>query len=191
MADKPKRAKRADVNFIDADGEKSKSVVGDAVALQFGFVGTDELRTVHFSKIPEASKLCAMAFGIRQRLQNTYASAAKEGIEAGIEAFDSVLEFLYAGNWVQEGEKAGPRLTVILEAVVAAKAGQGAEMDEKAIDALREKLKDKDFRDGVKANEFVEVEMKRIERERAQAREKSAKDKAKGSTDAKAGLAAI
>ncbi len=190
-AAKSKRQKRVDVEIGYDDGDTGKVVRADAATLQFTFNETDEVRTIDLTKIPEASRLCAFVFGIRQKLQNTYASAAKEGIVAGIEQFDSVLELLMAGNWVQEGEKTGPRLTVILEAVIAAKANAGVEMTEKAVATLREKLKDKDFRDGVKANEFVEVEMKRIERERAEAREDAAREKAEGSEEAEAGLAAI
>lgn len=181
VAEKPKRGKRVDVTLTYADGSTGKTVRADAVSIEFDFLGTEQKRVIDLTKIPESSRLCAFVFGVRQKGQNTYANAKEEGIETKLEQFDTVVELLMAGNWVQEGEKTGPRLTVILEAVVAAKLNAGLEMGDDAVADLREKLKDKTFRDGVKANLDVKAEMERISSERSAARAKKAKDKAKGS----------
>lgn len=132
------------------DGTEGRRVKPDATHLEFRTVPDDGpyevLGVVDFSKVEDAAYNCAMRHGVSQRFGDTYAGAKTKGLSADdiSEMLGSLTELVEAGTWAVEGEAAGPRISLIFEAIVAAKTAQGAPIDE---DAIRANIK----KNGVKA----------------------------------------
>ncbi len=179
-----KKGRVASKVYIYADDTEGRRVKHDAVALEFRFVG-GTVERIDFDKVVGDAAACAMRFGISERTGNIYAGAlGKEMTEADCADAVAALRELYeVGTWAVEGEKAGPRISLIFEAVCAAKVAAGFEVDEAAI---RARIKDR----GVKATlayPEVAVEYARIQLARQQAKLAKSEKAAADATDTEVG----
>lgn len=107
----------------------------------------------------------ATLFGVNIVLTNTM------GGKAGDEAYEAImarLETLQNGEWSSRKGAEGPRLSLLAEAVVRAKAKQG---QERTVEAVTERLRamTPEDRKALLATPEVQVEYKRIQAERATA----------------------
>lgn len=159
---------------IDADGKEGRSAVAGETGLRFEFKDGRKFTVTRKDFTNEVWDAAAW-HGMAQKLGDSYADCKKSGEDPYDEA-DKMLEQLKVGNWIVGARSTGPRIGLLVEAIVAAKTKAGLKFDESAI---AEKMKDKDAAKSARANAAVDVEYKRIERERAAEREEAAQTKAK------------
>ena len=166
--------------FVNEAGETSRNPSADTVAVESRYASDTGLETIRRATsdfTPDIQGLLAW-HGLKQLMGDARASEAKVGAEATHESLSARLERMDGGDWVKEGEAAGPRVTLILEAVVRVKAEAGDEMDESRIAAAKEKLKDKAVRESTLAHLAYKAAYETIKAERQQARAKVAAEKA-------------
>lgn len=191
-----------------ADGETGRSAKPGWQNLIFEFLAPEkdenanpvvlETREISRDEIPDEIADCALGHGLSQKLGDNLAGiagkAAKEEppvkaddergfVDYALELFDDMWSDLEKGVWVAEGEggKRGASVTILLEAIVAAFADAGKELDEDAVANIAAGLKDEKTRNAAKESPDVAKHMARIAAERAAARaEKAAKNAEKG-----------
>ena len=166
---------------FDAEGKAHRSAIVGQVALMFLFTSGDNL-LIWRDDISETIWEPASWHGFGNKVSDSFAGQQKSGDDP-YETGSAMLEQLVAGNWVTESKATGPRIGLLVEAVVAAMTKAGKAADEAGI---AERMRDKDHAKRAKANPAVAAEYERLVAERAAARYKAAAEKAKG-TDA-AGL---
>ena len=169
MADTEKPAPFAKKRFVDTNGEKVSEPGSDVAAITFEFADFDD-QMVSLSDIPEAVRVALAWHGLSQKLGDSYANASKKPAEDCYDSFQSTLERLVAGDWVQAREAAGPRTSMVFEAVLAVMAKAGKPADDATQTAIREALQDKPERDRAMADARVKLAYEQIRLERAQAR---------------------
>ena len=151
--------------YIAANGDESRSASADAQVLRFAFSDGTNLE-VDPAKLPESIRRCAMFHGLAQKIGDSY--AATKSVEEAAENAMALYERLEAGEWVGERESAGPRISLVLLAIVRVKEQAGQPLDEAGIAERAAKLKaDKAFRDGAMANPAVKAAFAAIQAERA------------------------
>lgn len=165
---------------FDVDGNPGRSATPGETKFQMLFATGDILEIKPKDLSPEMW-IAAGWHGLAQKLGDSY-SNQKESGDDPYESASAMLEQIVNGNWVAEKKATGPRIGLLVEAIVAALTKAGKTPDEKAI---AEKCKDKAYVAGAKANAAVDAEYQRIAAERAADRAKKATEKAKGA-DAKA-----
>ena len=180
MVEKAKKQAVAKKVHIDSEGKESRSASAAEKELQIRFLESDGKTVGKVLSIERDTLSADMWFaagwhGLAQKLGDTYADAKKKGLVPFDEA-EAMLEQIVAGNWVAESLSTGPRIGLLVEAVMAAKAEAGQDCDEAE---LKGKLADKEYAKRVKANEQVNAHYKRLEAERAVARSKEAAKAAK------------
>ncbi len=146
MADK---VKVADKVYLYADGEESRRVKADAKALEFRFAESGAVSQIELDKVGPNALRAAAYHGIAQRCGDTYAGAKTKGMSPDdcFNAVEAIRELLYDDTWATEGVSAGPRISLIFEAIVAAKLTAGANREEIDDNAVRANIK----ANGVKA----------------------------------------
>lgn len=159
----------------DADGNTSRSAVADESKFEMLFATGDKITVVR-KDLPDAIWDAAGWHGLAQKLGDSYAGRKESGDDP-YENASAMLEQLVAGNWITESKATGPRIGLLVEAVVAAKVKAGKEVDEAGI---AERMKDKEHAKSARANPAVSVEYDRLVAERATARAKATAEKAKG-----------
>lgn len=156
---------KAKKSYYLQDGTEVRSASPEAVRLTFAFANGDRL-DVDPSKLSEQVRYCAMFHGLAQKIGDSYAGS-KTPDEASEEA-SSLYERLEAGEWIAEREAAGPRISLILAAVVKARADAGKPFSDAEIAERSERLKtDKPYRESVMANGAVKAAYAAIQAERA------------------------
>jgi hypothetical protein len=172
--------KKATKKYVNAAGEETRSAHEGATALVFTFANGDVL-SVDASKLPQPVQVAAMWHGLAQKIGDAYASA--KSAEDAADAATALYERLEAGDWVAEREAAGPRISLILQAIVRTLEKAGKPLDEAGVAARAEKLKtDKAYREQAMANPQVAAEYAAIQAERAAQRAADAAAKAAGGT---------
>ena len=171
--------------YVDANGEETRSATHEAAELQFRF----DNGNTHAVKLAEHSaeiRTCLAWFGVSEKYGNSYAGAKGDADEAeGM--FLSMQEQLLGGTWVDRAE-AGPRPSLIADAIIAALEAAGQKVDDTRRTAIREKVKDKDTREGALKDPVIKAEYEAIKAKRAAERAKDAAKKAKGETVSVAGF---
>ena len=163
--------------YTYADGETGSHTQPDAPIITFDFVdGATEV--VEFAKLPANVLAAAARHGISQKLGDTYAQ--HKNPEDAYDAFMAVLERLQAGEWMKERESAGPRTSMVLEAVVAVMEKAGASIDDAKRKELAELLQDKDARETAMAQPKVKAAYEAIKAQRAAERAEKAAAAADG-----------
>lgn len=184
--------------FVNSDGDTSRSATPDSVGVLFSFSnGVTILVQPH--GVPEPAKYeaderfvfhetltpCATVHGISQKCGDAYASAKKEGgddpVSWAIDRLTELAERAAEGTWVERAGAAGPRTSLIAEAIVRAATEEGIEYTlEQAKELLetmepdeRRKLATKDGPTPAVYAAYCELQL-----ERQQARLKQAKEKA-------------
>ena len=165
--------------YVAKDGTETRSATPDAVELQFRFENGNTHKVALSDHNPEILS-CLTFFGISEKYGNSYAGAKGDPADAE-EKFLSMQEQLKGGTWVEKAE-AGPRPSLIADAIIAALKSAGQTVDEKRAGAVREKVKDKATRDGALKDPVIKAEYEAIKAERAVERAKAAKALAKGET---------
>lgn len=169
---------KARKSYFLKDGTEVRSATSEAVRLQFTFANGDKL-DVDPTRLSESVRYCAMFHGLAQKIGDSYAGS-KTPDEASEEA-SSLFERLEAGEWIAERESAGPRISLILAAVVKARADAGKPFTDVEQAERGERLKtDKAYRDSVMANGAVKAAYAAIQAQRAA--ERAAKAAAEAGT---------
>lgn len=164
-----KPAPFAKKRFIDGDGEKVSEPGSDVAAITFEFADFED-QIVVLADIPEGVRVALAWHGLSQKLGDSYANASKKPAEDCYDSFQATLERLLAGDWVKAREAAGPRTSLVFEAVLTVMARAGKPADDATQTAIREALKDKPERDRAMADARVKLAYEQIRLERAQAR---------------------
>lgn len=167
---------KAKKSYFLQDGTEVRSATPEAVRLSFAFANGDKL-DCDPSKLSESVRYCAMFHGLAQKIGDSYAGS-KTADEASEEA-SSLWERLEAGEWIAERESAGPRISLILAAIVKARADAGKPFTDVEVTERTEKLKtDKTYRESAMANPAVKAAYAAIQAERAAERAKKAAEEA-------------
>ncbi len=169
MSEGTKPTPFAKKRFVDAAGEKVSEPGTDVAAITFTFADFED-QMVSLSDIPEPIRVALAWHGLSQKLGDSYANASKKPAEDCYDSFQSTLERLVAGDWVKAREAAGPRTSMVFEAVLAVMAAAGKPADEPTQKTIREALGDKAERDRAMADARVKLAYEKIKLERAQAR---------------------
>lgn len=163
---------KAKKSYFLQDGTETRSASPEAVRLSFAFSNGDRL-DVDPSKLSESVRYCAMFHGLAQKIGDSYAGS-KTPDEASEEA-SALLERLEAGEWIAERESAGPRISLILAAIVKARVDAGKPFSDAEVAERAEKLKtDKTYRESAMANKLVAAAYAAIQAERAAERARKA-----------------
>lgn len=174
------KTKRTEKGFVNAAGEVSKRVAPDSLGFFIRELGGDgeangnEVKQ-SFSDYPEPIRIQAMGFGFSTVLGNT--------IGAKDSSWEDLLarnENMLNGEWAVEGE-AGPRISVLADAVVAARVEQGKSADLADVTAKLRAM-DTEGRKKLKADPLVNLAFEKIMDLRQKERLKAAREAAKGST---------
>ncbi len=155
--------------FVDEAGEKVSEPGNDVAGIVFDFADF-ETALVILSSIPEPIRIALAWHGLSQKLGDSYANASKKSPEDCYDSFQATLERLMAGDWVKAREAAGPRTSMVLEAVLAVMAAAEKPADDATQKTIREALGDKAERDRAMADARVKLAYEKIKLERAQAR---------------------
>lgn len=170
-----KKAKKTERYFFNAAGEQFKRPTGGIVGFSLKDIASGQEIKRRFDEYPGAVRLCAEAFGFMTSLGNTVGKANSD--------FEDALardEVFMNGEWAEAGE-AGPRISILAQAIVRAAASKGKELQ---IDAISEKLKamDDSARKSLKDDAEIAAAFAEIQLEAAKERAKQAKANAKAST---------
>lgn len=186
MAKTEKKCTKTYLPSADADVEKTgtRSWNKDATVLQFAFENGEKI-AVNPNDFPEEMRVAFMFFGVSEKLGNAYASS-KDADDAW-EKFESLREQIMAGNWVSERESAGPRISLMIKAIVAAKLAQGVTVTEADVAAKYAAL-DKDGKAQVAKDPFINAEYQKLRAQEAMARAQKAADATKDATPSTGGL---
>ena len=174
MADKTSVCKKV---YLNKDGEETRSATAASVQLQFRFANGNT-HAVQTADHPGEILACLGWFGISEKYGNAYAGA-KGDADTAEEAFLSMQEQLRGGTWVEKAE-GGPRPSLIADAIIAALTAAGQTVDDKRATTVREKVKDKDTRDGALKDPVIKAQYEAIKAARAATRAKEAAAAAKG-----------
>ena len=173
-----------------ADGTFGSRSRPEATQLDFLFAG-GEVLSCKFDDLDEKMSGGFMGFGISERIGN--AGAGVEGVTLAEkstnfhEASAALWETICAGVWVEEGEKAGPRIGQVAEAVKRALEADGQMVDDNRMAAIVAKMADPDERKAALANDTFNAHYKAIQSERAAERAEKAMEKAGASDTADLG----
>lgn len=177
-----KKVKVSDIQYVNGDGEVSNTVQPDAsvIRVTFGNGVVDDFNT---SEVSADMLHCATLQGFAIKLQRSFASAKGDADEA-YEAYMKTKENILAGLWNTKREGSGPRLSILIEAIVAGLEEQGETVDEKRLAAIGEKVKDEERREAAMKMPAVKKHYERIKAARAAERAAAAAKEAEAS-DAK------
>ena len=118
--------------------------------------------------------------GLSQKLGDSYAGA--ESVDEAIERCTTIAERLQQGEWIKPRESAGPRPSMVVDAVVAALVANGEEVDDTRRAAIAEKTKGKEGRERALANPAIRAQYETIRATRAAKRAAKAQGDAEGAT---------
>jgi len=176
--------------YTYADGSEGRSFKPGATGLRFDFIGDDgetvtESVAVNPDNYPENIQTATRWHGLAQKLGDAYAGSSKSE-KSPFELFEEMNESLMEGTWVAEGESAGPRTTLVLDAllavVVAAKKLDLAKMGEEKVAELRANLaksiETKEQKAEALKDKRIAAEYERLRAERAAAKAKAAAEAA-------------
>lgn len=168
--------------YFNKDGEVTRGARPDTtgVRMKFGNGATLEL---DITKVGKSCQRALMWHGLTAKVGDKFAG---KDVEEAHDAAASMYEQLCEDIWVKEGEKAGPRIGVLVEAIVAAKEKAGQKTTNEAV---AEKLKQNpELRKNALENPAIKAEYERIRAERAMAK---ADEAAKQAKEGQKGLSAF
>lgn len=111
----------------------------------------------------------ATCHGLKQKLADA-AAGAKGDVAESKDSIMAVFERLQAGDWSREREAAGPRPTLVAEAVVRALTKMGKTFDEAAVRAMFTGKESAQNRADIVKDKAVAIELAALKAEREQAR---------------------
>ena len=131
MTEKAKVVKS--VVFVDGTGEETRSPTEGSVDIKWTFADGSE-RIIHPNDLGQIVRHCALYHGVKQKLGDSYVKPSKsedrdeydnDPVGYSLDRFDAMVERLVEGIWVERAEAAGPRVTLLAEAVVRAAEAAG------------------------------------------------------------------
>ena len=149
--------------YRNAKGEEGSHAGEDTTGLFFKF-SNGHVVNVEVEKLADSIKLAALFHGLSQKIGDTYAGA--DSVEEAIESAETVLERLYGGEWIKPREAAGPRPSLVLDAVVAALIAAGETVSDERKEKARETLKDPKKRQDALKDARIKSHFDRLRRER-------------------------
>ncbi len=156
--------------YVDLDGNETRHASPVAVLLRFDFTDGQSL-SVDRADVGADCMVAAGWHGLAQKIGDTYASA--DDADDAFQKAAALYERLCENTWIMARESAGPRISILAEAVVSVKIDHGlvdpADRDA-AIKETAEKAKDKTYRENATSRPDVIAHMDRIKAERATAR---------------------
>ena len=156
---------------------KAKKIVDEkarSVRIEFR---TGEIVLQEVAKLPAEIQNRLTLHGLSQKLGDSYASISDIG--ESIEACQSVQERLQLGDWVKAREGAGPRPTMVVDAVVAALIADGQDVSDERKAKIVTVLSDKDERKAALKDPVIKAQYEGIRAAAAAKRAKEAKAEAK------------
>ena len=167
--------------YVYADGTEGRHARPDVERLEFRFTdGT----TLVVGDVHADCERAAAWHGKAQKIGDGYNKA--EDAAGAFESASAMLERLVSGEWVKPGEAAGPRIGLLVDAIVRALEAAGETVNDKRRATIAEKVSGKEAREAALANPAIEAEYKAIQAERAMERADAAREAAGDPT--KAGL---
>jgi hypothetical protein len=179
MADETETSKKARKTkrvYFNAAGETTDRVKADSIGFQIDEVnGQGRSLKRKYADYPDAVQNCAKGFGFVTSLGNTVGKK-----DADFEDLLARDEVFMNGEWAEAGE-AGPRISILAQAIVKAAAASGKTYE---IDKITAKLKAMDdaSRKSMKDDPAIASAFADIQLEAAKARAAEAKKAAKGAT---------
>lgn len=183
--EKPERKAKIDRIYTLTDGTTAKRLKTGVKPIGFALIWntTGERLDVELSKVPEATRDHALAFGLVTNITN--AAGSKEATFADMA---DRHEIIMSGEWAEAAGEGGPSPTLLAEAYHKAFAAKGRTTfsDGTAFELagviLRVKAMDADTRKNVRNDPFVKAAYIELELERTKARLKDAKAAIKEAT---------
>ena len=119
-----------------------------------------------------------MAHGTSQKLGDSFAGV-KGDIDKGIENAQTVVERLQSGEWVRARESAGPRPSMVVDAVIAALIDDGQTVDDERRASITAKVRTSEGRETAMRNPAIKAQYETLRANAAAERAKAAKARAK------------
>lgn len=175
------KRKVADKVYLDGAAEESRHANPDAVILEFRFAGADTVQ-VDLAKVGPKCTAALAWHGLAQKLGDAYSKL--RGADAQ-EALEKVYELLQNDEWMRAREgAAGPRISIVIDAIVAFLEANGETVDEARKAAIKVKVPDAEARKKALANPGIQAQYDKIRAERAAEKAaKSAADAAKAAAE--------
>lgn len=168
------KAKKVYVSSTETEGKRS--YFADATGLEFRFANGETV-AVDPNGFSDTVRTAAMFHGFSQKLGDAYATS-KDADEA-YDKFMSLKERLEAGEWIAEGESAGPRISMVILAIVAAKAAAGQTVTESEV-AEKYHAMDKERQKALMEDPRIKAAYEALRAEAAAERARKAAAKAEG-----------
>ena len=157
--------------------KKSLDVATMTVVIVFADGHTIEVVAPSLSDEIQANLLL---HGLSQKLGDSYAGAAD--LAEAVEKCETIAERLAGGEWVKPREGAGPRPSLVVNAVVAALEAAGQEVDDARRETIKARVAGKEGRERALDNPVIRAEYERMRAESAAARAAAAAAKAGDTT---------
>lgn len=131
-----------------------------------------------YNKCSDEMKRQLGIFGANHKIGDTFAGKTPQ---EGHERAATMAERLLAGEWAKERESAGPRPSMVVDAVVAVLVAAGQEVDDKRRAGIVKKTSGKEARERTLANPKYKAAYEELKAKAAADRAKAAKAAAKES----------
>ena len=172
-----KRASICKKVYINSDGKETAHASPDAESLEFRFESGETI-VVELDSIADNCRRAATWHGISQKLGDKYAG---KSVDEAHNEVATLLERLQQGDWIKAREAgAGPRPSVLVDAVVAALEENGETVDAERRARIKAKLADPDEKAAAMNNPLLKSHYERIKAETATAKAAAAADLAEG-----------
>lgn len=169
--------------YVTKAGEVHKNPVPEAKTVRTVFSNGEE-HDINLSDLSKEMLACAALQGLSIKVQRAFASA-NGSVDDAVEAYLTVRENLLAGTWNTKREGAGPRLSILAEAIAAALEEKGQTVDDARMASIVAKLSDEsgDAKELAMKDLKVKAHYERIKAERAAERASKAAEAANGESD--------
>lgn len=177
-----KEAKKSRAYFVTSSGEASKNPSEDVTHVQADFPEGFDVVKVALEDFNPTIRTYLAWHGLKQLVGDSRADEKKKGVETVYDNLVARIERLLSGDWVKERESAGPRISMIVQAIANAKAAEGDPLDEARLEGVREKMKTKENRERAMANPVINMHYEQLRTEAQQKRLEKARAAAEGAT---------
>ena len=152
--------------YINSDGKETAHASPDADSLEFRFESGETI-VVELDSIADNCRRAATWHGISQKLGDKYAG---KSVDEAHEEVATLLERLQQGDWIKAREGAGPRPSVLVDAVVAALEENGETVDSDRRAKIKAQLADSEKKKHAMNNPLFRAHYARIKAENATAK---------------------
>lgn len=170
------REKKANIVYLQG-GTEQKRVGSDVDGIRFDFANGKAL-TISLADLPREIIAIAATRGIAEKVRDTFAGS--ESVGDAMEEAESIVERLLAGEWLAEREAAGPRPSMVVDAIIAAFADAGKTVARDAVMAKYTGKGTEEARKTALKNPQVKAHFERLRAEAAAKRAEEAQKAASG-----------